>query len=154
MIDLTDQSKEAIKATIRNGMGLTVAAKGLQIAVDELSTFIRQNPDFHQQLKESASQGFQYILSNINNAAIKKHWNAWHYTKDNLKQQFIMNFAMWECHTKAEDWSSTAFMTALKIHKTVDETATAMGHTEQEIWDKIYADASLQVYLVELGIAL
>lgn len=154
MIDLSDQQKDAIKATIRNGLGLAMAAKGLQLPPDELTTFIKQNPDFHNELKASASQGYQYILGNINSSAIKKHWNAWEYTRENLKHRFIMNFAMWECHSKAEDWNTTHFMTALKIYRTVEESSIATGLTEQDVWSKIYADTNLQIYLVELGIAL
>lgn len=149
MMILSDNQKQAILATFRNGMGLTVAAKGLQIPIDELSTYLRTDKAFFSECKTQIANGFQYMLSNINTAAAKKHWNNWNYSKTQLQQSFIFNVTLWESFSTKEQWSPAKFMQALKICKTLDETATAMGHTEAEMIERIYSDTNIQLFLME-----
>lgn len=154
MIDLTDLQKGTIFAALRNGLGLTNAARGLHIPIDELSLFIRNNPDFHAECKRNSAQGYQYVLSNINTAAVKKHWNNWNYTKGQLQSDFVTGITLWESFCKKEDWSPDKFLLAFRLHKKLDETATAMGLTEPELNVHIFENENIQLYLMENGIAL
>lgn len=147
---LTDLEKNTILSSLQNGLGLTSACAGLHRHPREISEYIRLNPNLELECQKILIRGYQTIMAALNDAGSKKKWDKW---KDNREYltRFITTLNLWESICAPADYSFERFTVAIKRCKLIEETATAMGMTDMELWDKIYKDEKLVQWLMQNG---
>lgn len=147
---LTDLEKNTILASLQNGLGLTAACMGLHKHPRDVSEFIRLNPSLELECNKILIRGYQTIIGALNDAGSKKRWDKW---KDNQNYlaRFITTLNLWECICTPADFTFERFTVTIKRCKQIEETATAMGMTDLELWDRIYKDEKLIQWLMQNG---
>lgn len=145
---LTELEKQTILAALRNGLGLTHACKGIHKDVRAISEYIKGEEFFQNQCRQQLIAGYQTLVVAMNDAGNKKSWERWRAQRSNL-EIFITGLNLWESSCTAKDWSFRNFTMAVRDCKTIPETATAMGLTEEEIWTHIYSNADLVKWLMQ-----
>lgn len=150
---LSATEQATILAALRNGLGLTNACLGLQLEPKQVSAYIRQDKTFESNCRQQLIIGFQTLVLAMNDASHKKIWDRWRATKDNLNVT-IKDLNLWEGLFTPADWSFENFTIAIRSCKTIEEAATAMGFTIQEIWQKIYQDHNLLKWLIQNGYSI
>lgn len=147
---LSEIEKQTILASIRNGLGLTSACVGLHLDPEKVSEFIRLHPDFSLDCQKQAIAGYVNLLAAMNDAANKKVWDKWK-TNRSYIDTFITKVNLWGAFCKASEFSFENFTLAIKHCRTINETATAMGMTETDLWRVIYKDFRLVQWLMQNG---
>jgi hypothetical protein len=147
---LSDLEQKTILASLQNGLGLTSACMGLHRSPKEVSEFIQANQEFQLECNKILIRGYQTIMGALNDSGSKKRWDKWKDNKDYLAH-FITTLNLWESICRPADYSFERFTVAIKRCKLIEETATAMGMTDIELWDRIYKDEKLVQWLMQNG---
>ena len=143
--------EQAMKAGVRNGLGLTQVSTGLNIDIKKLSDYLEKNPDFLDTLKNQAVMGYQQILSLVNDSAAKKNIGQWSQRKAMLKD-FISQVNLWGCHCEAMEVTALEISEALTIYKEPKEMATALSMTLKELLRMVLEDQNLEKYFITKGV--
>jgi hypothetical protein len=147
---MTEMERNTVLSSLQNGLGLTSACNGLHVHPKDVSDFILANQEFHQQCQRILISGYQHIMSGLNDAASKKKWDRWKDSHTYLSR-FITTLNLWESMGTPATYSFEKFTVAIKRCKQIEETATALGLTDLQLWERIYKDSKLVQWLMQNG---
>lgn len=147
---VTEDQKNTIFAALQNGLGLTSACQGLNISVEKVSAYVRKNPSFRKKCQDYASQGYQLILSAINENAVKKNLRSWTSNKT-LLVDFITKINLWGDECKKKDVTPEIIEIALQKYRYPREVATVCSMEENEFWEMVFQDTNMKEYFMANG---
>lgn len=148
---LTLEDRVALIASLKNGLGLTVACSFIHLHPRDVSKFILENDDLHLECIDAIKFSAKALLV-ISNTYLEKHqFEKWKQNNSFIKD-FIPDLILWESYCKKEDLTVDRVTKAVHIYRTIDECATAVGYTKNEFITYITSNPALSLYLSQKNI--
>ena len=132
-------------------MGLTRACSYILQSPKYVSEVIRSNPEFHKECEEALKFSAKALLVISNTYLEKRQFEKWR-TNNKFVKDFKTRLILWASYGQAEEMDDKYIIRAWLKIKDIPELATALGKTEDEFLDYVFARKSLMAYFSDQSV--